>query len=112
MRKRETVLIAGNGTANHVHLLISMSKKFALSDLVREIKKASSLWIKQKGAEFENFHWQDGYGAFSVGQTQIEDVKKYIARQKEKHDSQNFEDEMRGFYQKYQMPFDEDYLWN
>lgn len=72
LRKRETVLIAGNGTANHVHLLISMSKKFALIDLVRELKKASSLWIKQKGDEFSDFRWQDGFGAFSVGQTQIE----------------------------------------
>ena len=112
LRKRKTVLIAANGTANHVHLLISMSKKFALSDLVREIKKASSFWIKQKGTEFGNFHWQDGFGAFSVGQTQIADVKKYIARQKKKHKIQNFEEEMRRFYKKYQMPFDENYLWN
>ena len=49
LRKRETVLIAGTGTANHAYLLISMSKKFALSDLVRELKKESSFWIKQKG---------------------------------------------------------------
>lgn len=112
LRKRETVLVAANGTANHVHLLVSMSKKIALSDLVRELKKASSFWIKQKGDEFKDFHWQDGFGTFSVGQTQIEDVKKYIARQKEKHKTQNFENEFLGFLQKYQMPFDEKYLWD
>jgi putative transposase len=112
LKKRETVLIAANGTANHVHLLISMSKNFPLSDLVREVKKASSLWIKQKGPEFGNFQWQSGYGAFSVGQTQVDDVKRYIARQKEKHKVQRFEDELVGFLTKYKIPFEEKYLWD
>ncbi len=58
------------------------------------------------------FAWQDGYSAFSVGYTQIPEVKKYIANQKEHHKQKLFEDEMRGFYRKYDMEFDERYVWD
>ena len=67
---------------NHIHLLISLSTNHALSDLLRELKKASSHWIKSKEERFKNFQWQSGFGAFSIGQSQIETVKNYIAKQK------------------------------
>ena len=60
-------LLAANGTKNHVHLLVSMSKNIELSKLVGDIKRDSSKWIKTKGEQYKHFHWQDGYGAFSVG---------------------------------------------
>jgi putative transposase len=78
-------LIAAGGTPNHVHLLVSLSKKIALSDFVGDIKRSSSVWIKERDPRYSNFHWQDGYGAFSVGYTQINAVKKYIANQKQHH---------------------------
>src|SRR5262245_14046842 len=71
-------LLAANGTSNHVHLLISMSKTVNLSELVGDIKRDSSKWMKTKG--YRLFRWQDGYGAFSAGQNQVDEVKKYIAR--------------------------------
>jgi len=110
LRKHNSVLIAANGTENHVHLLISQSKNISLSDLLRELKKASSLWIKTKNSVFKNFQWQAGFGAFSIGQSQIETVMNYIAGQKEHHQTELFEDEYRKFLQKYEVDFDEQYF--
>ena len=110
LRKYNSVLIAANGTENHFHLLISQSKNVSLSDLMRELKKASSLWIKTKGNDFGNFQWQAGFGAFSIGQSQIEPVKNYIAKQKQHHQTELFEDEYRKFLQRYEIDFDERYV--
>lgn len=110
LRKHECVLLAANGTADHIHLLISLSKNIALSDLLRELKKASSYWIKTKHAKFNKFHWQAGFGAFSIGQSQVETVKRYIANQKEHHRTERFEDEYRRFLQKYGIDFDDRYF--
>ena len=74
-----------NGTSDHVHTLLSLSRVVTIADLVEEVKTESSKWIKTKGREFNNFHWQNGYGAFSIGQSQVPAVKRYIARQKEHH---------------------------
>ena len=112
LNNNDSKLIAANGTQNHIHLLISLSKNVVFSKLIGSVKRDSSKWIKTKSAEFHNFQWQDGYGAFSVGQTQIEDVKKYIAGQKAKHNKQSFEDELRGFLNKYNVSFDEKYIWD
>src|SRR5262245_32463383 len=86
-------LIGAGGTTNHIHLLVSMNKNIKLRELVGDIKRDSSKWIKTKHADYRSFQWQDGYGAFSVGHTQIEDVKKYIANQKAHHAKISFEDE-------------------
>ncbi len=105
-------LILANGTANHVHLLISLGKVISISELVGDIKRDSSVWIKTQDSQFKSFHWQEGYGAFSVGQTQVKDVTKYITNQKEHHKEKSFENEMRGFYRKYEVEFDERYVWD
>lgn len=110
LRQKQSSLLAANGTANHVHLLISQSKNHSLSDLLRELKKASSYWIKTKDARFKNFQWQAGFGAFSIGHSQIETVKNYIAKQKEHHKTELFEDEYRKFLRKYEIDFDEKYF--
>ncbi|MBS1790787.1 MAG: IS200/IS605 family transposase [Acidobacteria bacterium] len=112
LHQEKSVLIASGGTMNHVHLLISQSKNVALSDLVREIKQSSSKWIKTQGKEFANFHWQDGYGAFSVGKSQVEPLRGYLARQKIHHQKQNFEDELREVLRSYDVEYDERYLWD
>ena len=110
VRKHQSVQLAANGTSNHIHLLISLSKNIALSDLLRELKKASSYWIKTKDAKFKSFQWQAGFGAFSIGQSQVETVKQYIAKQKEHHKTELFEDEYRKFVQRYEIDFDEKYF--
>ncbi|HMO80911.1 MAG TPA: IS200/IS605 family transposase [Pyrinomonadaceae bacterium] len=105
-------LIAAGGTANHVHLLISLGKTVALSVLVGHIKRETSAWFKNTKFGTKLFAWQDGYGAFSVGPTQIGSLKKYIGTQKEHHHGASFEDEMRYFLRKYSVEFDERYVWD
>ena len=108
----ESKLLAAGGDEDHSHLLLSMSKKIGLSELVGDIKRDSSVWIKTQDSRYSLFHWQDGYGAFSVGHTQLNAVKRYIARQKEHHSRVSFEDEFRYFLKKYEMPYDERYVWD
>ena len=74
--------------------------------------KDSSRWIEKKGKEFRNFHWQNGYGAFSVGQSQVADVKRYIRKQKEHHRRTTFQDEYRNFLKLCEVDFDERYVWD
>ena len=104
--------LAAGGTSNHVHLLISHSKNMALSRLMEEIKKSSSKWIKTKGPAFRTFAWQDGYGAFTIGQSQVEALQNYLAAQKERHQKQTFEQELVAFLKKYHVAYDERYLWS
>jgi REP element-mobilizing transposase RayT len=100
------------GTNNHVHLLISQSKNIALSNLMEEIKKSSSKWIKTMGTAPQSFGWQDGYGAFTIGQSQVEALKRYIAGQKERHKKQTFEEELVTLLNKYGVQYDERYIWS
>ncbi len=72
-------LLAAGGTANHVHLLVSHSKSAALCDTMEGLKKDSSKWIKTQGAGLRGFQWQAGYGAFSIGQSNVPALKRYIA---------------------------------
>jgi putative transposase len=104
--------LAINGTSDHVHILFALSRTMAVCDAVEVVKKRSSKWIKTKGTEFQNFHWQDGYGAFSVGPTQVEAVRRYIADQKDHHRTRSFQEEFRRFLTKYGIAFDERYVWD
>lgn len=105
-------LLSAGGTANHVHLLLSQSKNMALSDFMEELKKSSSVWIKTQGDQFARFHWQEGYGAFSIGESQVPAVKTYLARQKEHHQKKSFQAEFVAFLEKYGIEYNEKYLWN
>ena len=104
-------LLAANGTENHIHLLISLDKNVLIPDIIGLIKRESSKWLKSKSNMLAKFGWQDGYSVFSVGHTQLPAVKKYIANQKAHHTKKLFEDEMRSFYRKYEMDFNERYVW-
>jgi len=108
--KSHAILI--NGTADHVHLLVNLGRKTAIADLIEEIKTGSSRWVKTKGARYQNFYWQNGYGAFSIGQSGVAAVKHYIANQKEHHRSKTFQEEYREFLKRYEMEFDERYVWD
>lgn len=105
-------LIIAGGTANHVHLLISLPKKIDVPELIGDIKRDSSEWIKKQNARFGNFYWQRGYGAFSVGQSQVETVAGYIRNQKEHHKEMSFKDEYRALLKKYEIYYDEEYVWD
>jgi putative transposase len=112
VENNKSKLILANGTTNHVHLLISLGKVLSISELIGDIKRDSSSWIKKQDANFSNFYWQEGYGAFSVGQTEDETVIKYIANQKEHHETKDYKTEFRGFLKKYNIDYDEKYVWD
>ena len=89
-----------------------LGKKVDITELIGDIKRDSSSWIKKQSTDYGNFYWQKGYGAFSIGQSQIETVINYIKRQKEHHKKQNFKDEYRALLKKYEIDFDERYVWD
>ena len=100
------------GAADHVHLLVNLARTVAIADLVKESKRVSSQWIKTRGVQYAKFEWQRGYGAFSVGQSQIEEVRRYIERQPEHHRRVTFQEEFRRFLEKYRIECDERYVWD
>ncbi|WP_027376578.1 IS200/IS605 family transposase [Kaistella palustris] len=100
------------GYRDHVHILCLLSKKIALMKLLEEVKSHSSKWIKTKGHEFKNFYWQNGYGAFSVNPTEIETVKNYIINQEVHHQNKSFQEELLLFLKKYNVEYDERYIWD
>ena len=83
LKDNKSVPIAINGIANHVHVFCIMSKNIALADLLEELKRNSSRWIKTKGADYADFAWQGGYGGFSVSQSKADVVKRYVENQKD-----------------------------
>jgi hypothetical protein len=89
-----------------------LSKKIALMKLVEEVKSHSSKWIKTKGLGYSNFYWQDGYGTFSVNPKGVERVTTYIKNQKSHHDKKSFQDEYRSILKKYEVEYDERYVWD
>ena len=100
------------GYKDHIHILCALSKKIALTQLIEKVKSSSSRWIKTKNEEFSNFYWQSGYGAFSVNPTEIDVVKKYIQNQEEHHKIKSFQDEYRAFLKKYNVQYNEEYVWD
>jgi putative transposase len=104
-------LIVG-GMSDHLHALFSLHRTWALADLVEEVKKRSSKWIKTNGPSYRHFQWQGGYGAFSVNQSAVREVKNYIINQKHHHQKLTFEDEFRAILRKYEVEYDERYVWD
>ena len=106
-----SVLIVG-GISDHVHILSRLSRNISASKLIGEIKRESSKWIKTKGGILKKFGWQNGYGAFSVGKSEVEKVRAYILNQEEHHRKRNFQDEFRLFFKGYKVEYDERYVWD
>ena len=104
-------LITG-GAADHVHMLCTLARVITVADLVRELKRDSSIWIKTKDPTLSGFHWQDGYGAFSISPSHVPALRQYIARQEEHHRQEGFQDEFRRFLHKYGIQPDERYVWD
>ena len=100
------------GVSDHIHLFTTLPCTLAISDLLEELKKNSSKWIKAKGKKYEDFSWQKGFGAFSESASQHDVVVAYIANQKEHHKTQTYQDEYRKFLQLKKIPYDERYLWD
>ena len=106
----ETLIVGGHH--DHVHALFALSRKWAISTIVKEVKRRSSNWIKHVSPSHRKFHWQNGYGAFSVSQSHIGAVYQYIEHQEQHHRHTSFEDEYRRFLKKYEIKYDERYVWD
>ena len=102
--------IAVNGTDNHVHSLVSLGKTMAISNLVREVKKGSTSWLKRREAVSRDFSWQDGYGGFSVGRSELPAVRRYIAAQKEHHRRVSYDEELVSLLDEHGVAYDARYL--
>lgn len=100
------------GYTDHIHILCKLSQKIALMKLVEEVKSHSSRWMKTKGEEYLDFYWQNGYGAFSVNPSQVDNVIAYINNQHEHHNKMTFQDEYRAILKKYKVEYDERYVWD
>jgi putative transposase len=100
------------GVADHVHLLAVLSRSIQVAQMVKELKRSSSLWIKAQEPGLRTFAWQNGYGAFSIGFSQLEEVRHYTARQQDHRQKLNFQDEFRLFLKRCQIAFDERHVWD
>jgi REP element-mobilizing transposase RayT len=99
------------GYKDHVHICCLLSKKITQIKLLEEVKKESSKWIKTKGKQYEKFYWHDGYGIFSVNPSEIGPVVEYINNQEGHHKKRTFQEELLAFLKKYEVEYDERYLW-
>jgi putative transposase len=100
------------GVEDHVHLLFSLSKNNALVKIVEEVTKGSSKWMKADGPRNKDFHWQSGYAAFSVSESNVAEVRRYIETQDEHHRRMTFQDELRALFERHAVSFDERYVWD
>ncbi len=108
-------IIAG-GTSDHIHILFVMSRTESISDVVKHTKKETSKWIKTKSFDYNlllnKFAWQSGYGVFSVSASQRNTVISYIKSQEEHHEKISFKEEFLAFLKKYEIKYNEKYLWD
>jgi REP element-mobilizing transposase RayT len=100
------------GVEDHVHLLCRFGRTITQADWVKELKRVSNGWLKEQGPEYAQFQWQAGYADFSVSQSNLEEVKQYIARQEEHHRKMSFQDELRALFRKHEQEWDERYVWD
>ena len=100
------------GAADHIHTLFGLSKNHALCKVIEEVKKSSSKWLKTQGSAFASFHWQNGYGAFSIGVSQETRLRRYIEEQADHHRTRSFQDEFRMLLKRYGINYDERYVWD
>jgi putative transposase len=100
------------GVEDHVHFLCALSRTCEPSAMAKEVKRGSTLWLKSKHNGFEGFAWQNGYGMFSIGFSQVPSVRAYITGQEEHHRKVSFQEEFRLLLRRYEIEFDERYVWD
>jgi putative transposase len=111
-RKIECPSLRIGGTEDHVHLAIRLGRVISIAELLKELKQDSSKWLKTQSSELRDFHWQNGYGAFSVSPGHVERLIQYIASQMEHHKTESFQDEFRRLLRTYGLEWDERYVWD
>ena len=110
-KEQDSPCLAINSVADHVHVLFCLNKNAPLAQVIMQAKKGASRWMKTQGPNNADFGWQNGYGAFSVSQSSVADVRRYIANQAEHHRTVTFQDELRAFLKRHEIEYDEKYVW-
>jgi REP element-mobilizing transposase RayT len=110
--KLDCPVLRVGGVGDHVHFLCLFGRTISISDLVKELKRDSSQWIKTKGPALADFYWQNGYGAFSISPGHVEPTRIYIANQAEHQRTTTFQDEFRRLLTKNGIEWDERYVWD
>jgi REP element-mobilizing transposase RayT len=111
LRNHSSRLVAAGGMPDHVHLLVSLGRTISVADAVRLVKSNSSAWIHDELA-MPDFHWQDGYGAFAVSYSNLDQVKSYLADQEQHHSRQTFQEEFLELLKRHNLEWDERYVWD
>lgn len=101
-----------NGVEDHVHMLFVQPPSAALADIMEKAKANSSGWVKRRWPELRKFAWQTGYAAFSVSRSNVDEVKRYIARQEQHHRKMTFEEEIVAFLKKHEIEYDPRYVFD
>jgi putative transposase len=112
LKNLECGSITVGGHFDHIHVLCNLSKKYAPMKVLEVVKKESSKWVKDQQRGLQSFHWQDGYGLFSVSPSHFEAVRQYILKQEEHHQKVSFQAEFLSILRKYSVAFDERYVWD
>lgn len=112
LRSMHCPYVVVGGVADHVHIAFQLAKDHAPAELVKEIKVESSKFVKTLGNKYRDFFWQRGYAMFSVGPVQQHDLEKYVRGQEQHHRTCSFQEEFRLFLQKYNIEYDERYIWD
>jgi len=112
LKNQDCPAVKVGGTSDHIHSLFRMSKTRTLAQVLEEIKTSSSRWIKTQSRALGGFHWQNGYGAFSVSRTEVDEVARYIEDQEAYHTAVSFQDEYRRYLETYGVDYDERYVWD
>ncbi len=105
-------MIAINGMPDHIHILLGMKPDIALSDLVRDIKANSSKFVNERNFVTGKFVWQQGFGAFTLGHSQMDIIIQYINKQEEHHVSKTFKEEYVEFLKRYEIEFNTEYIFD
>jgi len=100
------------GVADHVHIAVRLSRTITVATLVEKLKTSSSKWLKTQSPDLAGFSWQRGYGAFSVGLANLDDLRRYIDNQEEHHRVRTFQEEYRSLLTKYGIVYEERYVWD
>ncbi|MDB5341906.1 MAG: Transposase [Schlesneria sp.] len=101
-----------NSVEDHVHILFNMGRTVTLAQVVEDVKKSSSKWVKTQTSKFGSFAWQGGYGGFSVSASNVPKVTNYVRHQEEHHRVKSFQEEFREFLAKHKIEYDEKYVWD
>jgi REP element-mobilizing transposase RayT len=112
LKERKCPPVIMNSVEDHIHILFNLTRTMPVSKAVEDIKKTSSKWMKKQSEVYETFSWQSGYGAFSVSQSRIDAVGRYIEKQREHHHKKTFKEEYIEFLEENGIEYDERYVWD